>query len=44
MSENKIKESTDKNILIGEAQIGGGGGNSKWQKFQSLICNLVNIY
>jgi len=25
MSENKIKESTDKNILIGEAQIGGGG-------------------
>jgi len=33
MSENKIKESTDKNILIGEAQIGGGGGKLKRKKF-----------
>jgi hypothetical protein len=41
MSEAKIKESTNKNTLKGEAQI---KNPSKWQKFQSLICDLINIY
>jgi len=43
MSEAKIKESIDKNILKRKAQI-RGEKNSKWQKFQSLIRNLINIY
>ena len=42
MSEAKIKESTDKNVVKREAQI--RKTTTKWQKFQSLICNLINIY